>query len=81
MDTWLGSAHVRVANKHPELGGYIVCPYSIPGRPGHIRLSSWLKSGAPEHVKDYCREGLKWTKGTPGCALPGFKRLEAELRG
>lgn len=78
METWLASAHVRANNNHPELDGKIACPYSLPGR-GDQHLSAWLKGSAPDHVKDYCREGLKWTKQHPGHALPGFTRLAREL--
>lgn len=81
MDATMGSALYRVREKHPELDGKWACPYSIPGRPGHVTLSDWLKAGAPDAVKEYCREALRWTKQHSGHALPGFRRLLTEIQG
>jgi hypothetical protein len=72
---------MRIQGGHPEYQGSIVDPHSLPGRPRGVELIDWLKAGAPEHVKAYCRAGVEWTRRNKALATPGFRRLVAEIDG
>jgi hypothetical protein len=74
MDTVTAKGLARIATKHPEYQGKIADPYTLP-RPRGVDLVAWLKAGASEDLKTYCREGIQWTRQHRENALPGFLRL------
>lgn len=77
---WLTNAILRLNAGRPLFRGKCVDPFSAPDLPRHKKLHEWLRQDAPEDVKAYCRESLRFYRERKNIAPEWYFRLEAGLR-
>jgi hypothetical protein len=72
---WLAKAIERLNLGCPLYHGKFVDPFGLD-RPFSKTLAAYLKSDAPEDLKTYCRESMKFYRKYRAVAPDWFRRLE-----
>lgn len=73
---WLTKAIDRINKGRPYYRGKAVDPHGLPDRPTGKNLAYWLKTSAPEDVKAYCRESMKFYREHRDIAPDWYGKME-----
>ena len=77
---WLAKTIERLNNGCPLYRGKFFDPFRHPDKPGNKTLFEWLKTDAPEDLKHYCRDSLRFYRENKKIIPEWCEKLERGLR-
>lgn len=77
---WLNKTIEALNAGRPLYRGKMVDPFLHPDKPRNKQLHEWLRTDAPEDLKGYCRESLRFYREHKELAPDWYRRLEAGLK-
>ena len=76
----IANAVYRMSHKHPLFRGAMVDPRYLPGKRKDESLLEFAQRATDRRIKDYLRDGLKWSRQHPRMAFDGFLQLDKLTR-